>query len=168
MPVNEYYEYFGPEYRLDVLPSNMENLNTRTYLDKVKEQVFENLRHVAHAPSVQGHVEPRLAHDMALDDQDDEDDDPDVRASDRVLDQRVQRDTEIDDSDDEGEGDRRDRHNWKEDAMDMEAGETKPVVAEAPPAGDNVAPPSQPPPTLNTSASPATEAPHTQREASSS
>ena len=59
IPVNEYYEYFGPDYRLDVRPNNMEDLNTRAYLDKIKIQVFENLRHTAHAPSVQGHVEPR-------------------------------------------------------------------------------------------------------------
>ncbi|CBQ72606.1 Histone deacetylase [Sporisorium reilianum SRZ2] len=59
IPVNEYYEYFGPDYRLDVRPNNMEDLNTREYLDKIKIQVFENLRHTAHAPSVQGHVEPR-------------------------------------------------------------------------------------------------------------
>ena len=84
LPVNEYYEYFGPQYQLDVLPSNMENMNTREYLDKVKEQVFENLRHVAHAPSVQGHVEPRLAHDTAMDDQDDDEEDPDVRVSQHV------------------------------------------------------------------------------------
>ncbi|CDR98950.1 hypothetical protein [Sporisorium scitamineum] len=59
IPVNEYYEYFGPDYRLDVRPNNMEDLNTRDYLEKIKIQVFENLRQTAHAPSVQGHVEPR-------------------------------------------------------------------------------------------------------------
>lgn len=125
VPVNEYYEYFGPEYRLDVLPSNMEDMNTRSYLDKVKEQVFEQLRHVTHAPSVQGHVEPRLAHDMALDEQDDDGEDPDVRASQAVKDKRVQRADELDDSDDEGEGDRRDR-TWKEEAMEMDMPKPKP------------------------------------------
>lgn len=59
IPVNEYYEYFGPDYRLDVRPNNMQDLNTREYLEKIKIQVFENLRQTAHAPSVQGHVEPR-------------------------------------------------------------------------------------------------------------
>lgn len=59
IPVNEYYEYFGPDYRLDVRPNNMEDLNTREYLEKIKIQVFENLRQTSHAPSVQGHVEPR-------------------------------------------------------------------------------------------------------------
>lgn len=59
IPVNEYYEYFGPDYRLDVRPNNMEDSNTREYLEKIKIQVFENLRQTAHAPSVQGQVEPR-------------------------------------------------------------------------------------------------------------
>lgn len=54
VPINEYYEYYGPTYRLDVPPSNMDDLNTRDYLEKIKEQVFENLRNTAFtAPSVQ-------------------------------------------------------------------------------------------------------------------
>lgn len=42
VPVNEYYEYFGPDYRLDVRPNNMEDLNTREYLEKIKIK-FSNL-----------------------------------------------------------------------------------------------------------------------------
>lgn len=53
IPMNEYYEYFGPTYRLDVPQSNTDDLNTREYLEKVKAQVFENLRHTGSAPSVQ-------------------------------------------------------------------------------------------------------------------
>ncbi len=33
LPVNDYYEYFGPEYKLHLPVSNMENLNTREFLD---------------------------------------------------------------------------------------------------------------------------------------
>lgn len=54
--MNEYYEYFGPNYRLDVPQNNTEDLNTPEYLDKIKTQVFENLRHTGGgggAPSVQ-------------------------------------------------------------------------------------------------------------------
>jgi histone deacetylase 1/2 len=36
MPYNDYYEYFGPDYRLDVKASNMENMNTPEYLEKIK------------------------------------------------------------------------------------------------------------------------------------
>lgn len=117
--MNEYYEYFGPDYKLDVRPNNMENLNTYEYLDKVRSQVFEHLKSIPHAPSVQGHVEPRLAHDEALEDDADEDDDPagkDQRSSktQRERDRRVQRSGELSDSEDEGEGGRRDRTNHNE------------------------------------------------------
>ena len=36
MPYNDYFEYYGPEYRLHMPVSNMENLNDREYLSKVK------------------------------------------------------------------------------------------------------------------------------------
>lgn len=55
IPMNEYYEYFGPTYQLDVPQSNTDDHNTREYLEKIKTQVFENLRHTGSgaAPSVQ-------------------------------------------------------------------------------------------------------------------
>jgi len=51
--VNEYYEYFGPDYELDVKCSNMEDLNTPGYLERIKNIAFEHLRHVGGPPSVQ-------------------------------------------------------------------------------------------------------------------
>ena len=51
--MNEYYEYFGPDYRLDVRSSNMEDLNTPSYLNRVKSIVLENLRQLGGPPSVQ-------------------------------------------------------------------------------------------------------------------
>lgn len=53
IPVNEYYEYFGPDYELDVKSSNTDDLNTPAYLDRVKRIVLENLRQTGGAPSVQ-------------------------------------------------------------------------------------------------------------------
>ena len=53
IPVNEYYEYFGPDYHLDVKSSNTEDLNTPAYLERVKNIVMEHLRHVGGPPSVQ-------------------------------------------------------------------------------------------------------------------
>lgn len=53
IPVNEYYEYFGPDYELDVKSSNTDDMNTPTYLDRVKRIVLENLRHAGGPPSVQ-------------------------------------------------------------------------------------------------------------------
>lgn len=34
LPFNEYIEYFGPEFKLDVPSNNMDNANSREYLDK--------------------------------------------------------------------------------------------------------------------------------------
>jgi histone deacetylase 1/2 len=53
IPVNEYYEYFGPDYQLDVKASNTEDLNTPAYLERVKNIVMDHLRHVGGPPSVQ-------------------------------------------------------------------------------------------------------------------
>lgn len=36
IPMNDYYEYFGPDYNLHIQPSNMENRNSPEYLDKIK------------------------------------------------------------------------------------------------------------------------------------
>jgi len=55
IPNNEYYEYYGPDYELDVRASNMTDHNTPEYLDKLREAVFEVLRDKNGAPSVQMH-----------------------------------------------------------------------------------------------------------------
>jgi hypothetical protein len=40
LPWNDYYEYFAPDFNLHVAPSaTMENLNTRQYLETVRQQV---------------------------------------------------------------------------------------------------------------------------------
>lgn len=51
--MNEYYEYFGPDYELDVRSSNTEDMNTPEYLERVKNIVLDNLRHLGGPPSVQ-------------------------------------------------------------------------------------------------------------------
>jgi len=58
MPVNEYYEYFGPDYTLHVAPSNMENKNTRQQLDDIRNKLLDNLSKLRHAPSVQFQERP--------------------------------------------------------------------------------------------------------------
>jgi histone deacetylase 1/2 len=73
LPYNDYFEYYAPDFKLHITPSNMENLNTPEYLDKIRERLFENLRQINHAPSVPFHQTP---HDRD-DDDDDEDEDED-------------------------------------------------------------------------------------------
>ncbi|KAI0218946.1 Histone deacetylase 2 [Massospora cicadina] len=99
LPYNEYYSYYGPEYRLNVEPNNMDDLNSRSYLDKIKAAVMENLRNLPFAPSVQMQEVPR---DVDVDT--DEDEDPEVRISEAYSFGRVARFNEYSDSEDEGDG----------------------------------------------------------------
>lgn len=36
LPFNDYFQYYGPDFKLDVPSNNMENQNTREYLEKMK------------------------------------------------------------------------------------------------------------------------------------
>ncbi|KAG1755026.1 histone deacetylase complex catalytic component RPD3 [Suillus paluster] len=110
IPVNEYYEYFGPDYELDVRSSNTEDMNTPEYLERVKNIVLDNLRHLGGPPSIQMSDIPKMPIDEDMDDplQDEDLIPSDARRHRRLLDSRIQADGELSDSDDEGEGDRRD------------------------------------------------------------
>jgi histone deacetylase 1/2 len=72
LPFSDYFEYFGPDYRLHLPTSNMENLNSKEYLHDTKTQLMEILKQVEAAPSTQiqtGQVESALhPAPMALDD----------------------------------------------------------------------------------------------------
>ncbi|KAI0160711.1 histone deacetylase RpdA/Rpd3 [Xylariaceae sp. FL1272] len=107
LPFNEYYEYYGPDYELAVRASNMENANSPEYLEKIKNQLIENLRRTAHVPSVQMQDVPSHSlgamsdeEEAELDDMD-EDENKDVRMTQRRWDQRIERDNEYEDSDNE-------------------------------------------------------------------
>ncbi|CAE6469013.1 unnamed protein product [Rhizoctonia solani] len=101
IPVNEYYEYFGPDYKLDVRPSNMEDMNTREYLERIKGIVMDNVRKVGGPPSVQLTDIPRTADDYADDNADEDMDDPNERLPMRQRQKMIQPDMELSDSEDE-------------------------------------------------------------------
>ncbi|KAI9486789.1 MAG: histone deacetylase-like protein RpdA/Rpd3 [Benjaminiella poitrasii] len=116
MPYNDYYEYFGPDYKLDVRPSNMKNMNTEDYLDKVKTHVFENLSRSLFAPSVQMQDVPR---DHYMSDDEDEED-PDQRFSRSLWDRHIMPDNDYYDSEEGDPNHRttsssRDERNYNED-----------------------------------------------------
>ena len=123
LPYSDFYEYFGPDYELDVRPSNMENLNSREYLEKIKTQVLSNLERTRHAPSVQttdvgrGTTEHQEEQEAMLDDQDADTIGMDVRQTQRQWDRRVEHPGELSDSEDETMGDsvgvRRNGHSRK-------------------------------------------------------
>lgn len=89
----------------------MENANSGDYLEKIKIQVIENLRNTG-VPSVQMQDTPRdplpggmtEEEEAALDDLDD-DENQDVRTTQRKMDGQIERDDEFDDSEDEPEND---------------------------------------------------------------
>ncbi|KAI9293485.1 histone deacetylase [Neoconidiobolus thromboides FSU 785] len=76
LPYNEYFNYYGPEYKLTVPSNNMDNLNSLQYLDRIKSFVFENMRNLPFAPSVQMQEVPR---DVYVDSDDEDIDDPEIR-----------------------------------------------------------------------------------------
>lgn len=114
LPYNDYFEYFGPDFKLHISPSNMANQNTGEYLEKIKTRLFENLRMLPHAPGVQVQAIPEDA--IPEDDSDNEDTKPDTkdeRLPQKDLDKRIVPDNEFSDSEDEGEGGRRDQRSYK-------------------------------------------------------
>jgi histone deacetylase 1/2 len=53
LPYNDYFEYYGPDYTLQIETSNMENLNSRKYLEDVTAELLECLRGIEAAPGVE-------------------------------------------------------------------------------------------------------------------
>uniref|UniRef100_A0A7N0UZN5 Histone deacetylase n=1 Tax=Kalanchoe fedtschenkoi TaxID=63787 RepID=A0A7N0UZN5_KALFE len=53
IPDNKYYDCYGPDFKLYVPPSDMENRNKMAQLEKVKAEVLDNLAKLQHVPSVQ-------------------------------------------------------------------------------------------------------------------
>ena len=81
LPYNDYFEYYGPEYRLHMPVSNMENLNTPDYLDRVKVQLFDILKSAEPVPGVQietGNV-TMTAPDIEVPEKDEDKQNPDER-----------------------------------------------------------------------------------------
>ncbi|KFY81344.1 hypothetical protein V500_11516 [Pseudogymnoascus sp. VKM F-4518 (FW-2643)] len=116
LPVNdEYYEYYAPDYKLDVCAAtDKKNLNTVQLLEQNKIRIFENLRSIAGPPSVQMQDVPRSslafwvrpeAEDARYDA--DEDDYPDVRYTAYRRDRQIYRHEDLSDSDDEDDIKRR-------------------------------------------------------------
>lgn len=108
LPYNDYYDYFAPDFELDVRPSNMDNANSPEYLEKIRSQVIENLKRTAFAPSVQMTDVPRNSLGPGMDDDADDamddldaDQNHDIRYSQRDWDKYISKDGELSESEDE-------------------------------------------------------------------
>nr|XP_060494004.1 histone deacetylase 1-like isoform X1 [Panthera onca] len=135
LPYNNYFEYFGPDFKLHISPSSMTNQNTKEYLEKIKQRLFENLRMLPHAPGVQMQVIPEDAIPEESGNEDEED--PDKRISICSSDKRIACEEEFLDSDEEGEGGRKNSSNFKkakrvktEDEKEKDPEEKKEVTEE--------------------------------------
>ncbi|XP_006825578.1 putative histone deacetylase 1-B [Saccoglossus kowalevskii] len=104
LPYNDYFEYFGPDFKLHISPSNMANQNTPEYLEKIKTRLYENLRMIPHAPGVQMHPIPEDPIAADSEGEEEEEEDNDKRISIRASDKRIACDEEFSDSEDEGDG----------------------------------------------------------------
>ncbi|KAF5023123.1 hypothetical protein F66182_4818 [Fusarium sp. NRRL 66182] len=123
LPYNEYYEvgnlvlvgmhsltsrqYYAPDFELNVRSSNMDNSNSREYLEKITSAVIDNLRQTGPAPSVQMQDVPRKPFGGMTDEEEaelddlDEDENPDVRMTEHRWDKHVENDAEFEASDDD-------------------------------------------------------------------
>lgn len=108
LPYNDYFEYFGPDFKLHISPSNMSNTNSAEYLDKIRIRLFENLRLIPHAPGVQMQPIPEDAINDPDESEEEDKQENDERISIRASEKRVQNEAEYSDSEDEGEN-RRDQ-----------------------------------------------------------
>ncbi|PWW80215.1 hypothetical protein C7212DRAFT_159163 [Tuber magnatum] len=146
LPFSDFYEYFGPDYELDVRPSNMENLNSREYLEKIKIQVLSNLERTRHVPSVQttdvgkGLTEHQEEQDAILDDIEEDGPGMDTRQTQRQWDRATEKEGELySDSEDEetasamgvrktGKKGPRNARDWKEGGSGTGSGNATPFT----------------------------------------
>ena len=115
LPYNDYIEYYGPDFKLHISPSNTVNQNTPEYLDKINTRLLKNLRRLPHAPGVPMQDIPEDAiKEESVDEDDPKKNNPDERISIRASDKRIACEEEFSDSEDEGEsGGRRNRESYK-------------------------------------------------------
>lgn len=114
LPFNDYFQYFGPDYRLEVPANNMENMNSKEYLQKMTSKILENLKNIDFAPSVQMHQVP---HEMySSEDEDDTNENKEERITQKMSDRRRVPENELSDSEDEGitQGNRRNQRSYGE------------------------------------------------------
>ncbi|ORX67540.1 hypothetical protein DL89DRAFT_269340 [Linderina pennispora] len=96
LPMNDYMDYYAPEYSLNVPAYNVENCNSAEYLERMTNQVIQNLERTKFVPSVQVQDVPR---DVDNDIHDEDALDPEERMPEPVRDQHVVPDTEMYDAD---------------------------------------------------------------------
>jgi hypothetical protein len=91
IPLNDFFHYYGPDFKLHLTPSDAANLNSKDDLERTKTQVLMDLSQLEHAPSVQMQQIPPdifLMEDL-------HEEDPDVRISQKLEDKLVEKENEF-------------------------------------------------------------------------
>ncbi|KAJ2604423.1 histone deacetylase [Coemansia sp. RSA 1722] len=99
LPMNDYMDYYAPEYTLNVPAYNVGNMNSPEYLDRMRSQVLQNIERTRFAPSVQMQDVPR---DVDRDTADEDALDPDERMPESARDQHIVPDAEMYEADSMG------------------------------------------------------------------
>jgi len=123
LPYNDYLEYFGPDYRLHIEPSNAPNHNSREYLERNLSELLKNLGQVEIAPSVQQMEIPPEARVVAVYNEDALN--PEERRPMALRDEQISHDQDLSDSDDD-QG-RKNMHDHSDDA-NIETSSSVPAV----------------------------------------
>lgn len=58
--LDDYYEFFAPDYELHLTPEVMDNLNTPSSIDAIRTELLQQLSDLQGAPSVAMHEVPPL------------------------------------------------------------------------------------------------------------
>ncbi|EAY23061.1 acetylpolyamine aminohydrolase, putative [Trichomonas vaginalis G3] len=103
LPYNDYLGYYGPDYRLHLQPSNMDNFNTPEYLNELQANIIDSIRHLPCAPCVQLWKQEDKLNGLLEDSDDNDDDIYDDRLSSKYLTAKLRLNTltgqEIDEDD---------------------------------------------------------------------
>lgn len=138
-------QYYAPDFELNVRSSNMENSNSREYLEKITSSVIDNLRQTGPAPSVQLQDVPRKPFGGMTDEEEaelddlDEDENKDVRMTEHRWDKHVEHDNEFEASDDDEmarangatrqNGNKRSFNDYRKGEMDVDTADAPPAKA---------------------------------------
>ena len=110
IPYNDYFEYYGPDFKLHIVPCNMTNQNTTEFVDRMRSQLLENLKQLPHAPGVQMAEIPIDSIDLNREYEELDASDPDRRNNRKLMDIRVEADNEFE----ERGSDNRNKENYGE------------------------------------------------------
>lgn len=58
IPYNDFFEYYAPDYKLHLTPTNAENHNRPEQLQHITNRILQNLKCLQSVPSVQMHPVP--------------------------------------------------------------------------------------------------------------